>query len=155
MPMIWVAALKSLARRFFVMPKAIPVAGSQPAKLPPTPPTPNAVLVSPPGTPLEYPSAQVVGIPKTSSTPLIAAVVASRKRSGERSRTPSTLPSMAAYMRAMARADVLPPAGMSAARVSGGLADAAIGINEKGAGLKIGRGGGHAGRWENAGIRAA
>src|SRR3989454_3914889 len=150
--MIWVAALKSFARRFFVTAKAIPVAASQPAKLPPTPPTPNAVLVSPPGTPIEYPSAQVVGMPKTSSTPLTGAVVASRRRSGERSRTPSTSPSNAAYIRAMARADVLPPAGMSAARVSSRLPNAAFGISDMGAALNMGRSGGIAGIWKSGGI---
>src|SRR2546426_6533576 len=146
--MIWVAALKSFARRFFVTAKAIPVAASQPAKLPPTPPTPNAVLVSPPGTPIEYPSAQVVGMPKTSSTPLTGAVVASRKRSGERSRTPSTSPSKAAYIRAMARADVLPPAGMSAARVSSRLPNAAFGISDMGGRLEHGKVGRHRGHLE-------
>jgi len=45
-PMIWAAALKLLASRFFVMANAIPVAASPKAKLPPTPPTPNAVCVS-------------------------------------------------------------------------------------------------------------
>jgi len=45
-PMISAAALKLFASRFFVMANAIPVAASPKAKLPPTPPTPNAVCVS-------------------------------------------------------------------------------------------------------------
>src|SRR5437867_9789188 len=42
-PAISVAALKSCCSRFFMIPNVIPVAVSKPAKLPPTPPTPNAV----------------------------------------------------------------------------------------------------------------
>ena len=61
------------------------------------------------------------------------------------SRTPSTSPSNAAYMRAIARADVLPPAGISAASVSGRLPNAAFGMSDMGAALNIGRSGGMAG----------
>src|SRR5215469_15770477 len=63
---------------------------------------------------MAYPSAQAEGMPNTASMPLIESVVASRRRSSLIRRTPSRSPSSAACIRAIARAEVLPPAGMSA-----------------------------------------
>jgi hypothetical protein len=58
--------------------------------------------------------------------------VTSRRRSGEISRTPSTSPNSAAYMRATARAVFLQPAGMSAMRTSVRLPISAVGQTTRG-----------------------
>jgi hypothetical protein len=58
---------------------------------------------------------------------------------------PSTSPSNAAYIRAMARAEVFPPAGMSAARMSVRLPSWAVGKRDIGPALNMGRSGGISG----------
>ena len=94
-------------------------------------------------------------MPKTSSTPENGSAVAARNRDSGRIRTPPTVPSIAAYIRAMARAEALPPAGMSAASVSGRLPKAAFGIRDIGAALNMGRSGGISGIWKPGGIGAS
>jgi hypothetical protein len=80
------------------------------------------------------------------STPLNAAADTSRSRPGEMSLTPSTSSISAAYMRAVARADVLPPAGMSAISMSGRLPNSAFGVVARGPSLKKGESSGIAAR---------
>ncbi len=106
---------------------------------------PNRVgLSSGPWKPMPYPSAQVAGLPMIASSPVIATAVISRSRSGETSRTPSTRPSSAAYMRATARAVMVPPAGMSAVSTSARLPNSAVGCTARGATLKNGKSSGNA-----------
>src|SRR6266704_4870983 len=112
-------------------------------------PIPNAVGVaweSLPSWPMAKPSPQVTSFPKTWSVPRMAGVDSSRRRSGVTSRTPSTWPSSAAYMLATARAVILPPAGMSAMRMSRRLPSSAFGQVAYGQARNIG---------ESSGIEAS
>src|ERR671917_226969 len=81
------------------------------------------------------------------STPVNATADISRSRSGETSRTPSTSPNRAAYMRATALADILPPAGMSAINMSVRLPNSAVGVTARGPNLKNGDSSGIAARY--------
>lgn len=72
-------------------------------------------------------SPQLDGLPATSSVPENATDVISRRRSALTSRTPSTSLSSAAYMRAIAWAEVHASAGISALSTSVGFPISAVG----------------------------